>query len=271
MVEMSAERREGADPRVRFRGGGFEPVTRTWVAWIFFALALAGWQAGSDAGLIDPLFLPPPTRIANALNGMLSSGELFAHLQASLVRIGTGWLIGSVAGVLLGGLIGLSWLGRSAGLPFISALFPVPKIALLPLLILWFGIGEASKIATIALGVFFPMAVSTYAGVDSVPRKLIRMAQSFNVPFHAIILHVVVPATLPSILSGCRISASIALILVVSAEMIGANTGIGALLLASGNLMQTEKLMAAIVAISLLGLLIGTLISWLERVLLAWR
>jgi ABC-type nitrate/sulfonate/bicarbonate transport system permease component len=238
---------------------------------MFFALVLAGWQAGSEARLIDPLFLPPPTAIASALNEMIWNGELAAHLRASLVRIGGGWLIGSVAGVLLGGLIGLSTLGRSAGLPFISALFPVPKIALLPLLILWFGIGESSRIATIALGVFFPMAVSTYAGVDSVPRNLIRMAQSFDVPFASIVRNVVVPATLPSVLSGLRISASIALILVVSAEMIGANTGIGALLLASGNLMQTEKLMAAIVAISVLGLLIGACISWLERVLLAWR
>jgi ABC-type nitrate/sulfonate/bicarbonate transport system permease component len=256
---------------VRFRGGGFEPVSRTWVAVIFFVLLLGGWELGSSYRLIDPLFLPAPTRIADAIDAMIRSGELLAHLKASLVRIGAGWLLGSIAGIALGGLIGLSSLGRSAGLPFISALFPVPKIALLPLLILWLGIGETSKIATIALGVFFPMAVSTYAGVDSVPRNLIRMAQSFNIPYAAIVRNVVVPATLPSVLSGCRISASIALILVVSAEMIGANTGIGALLLASGNLMQTERLMAAIVAISVLGLLVGALISWLERLLLGWR
>jgi sulfonate transport system permease protein len=261
----------GAQRGVPFRGGGFEPVTRQWVAWAFFAVVIAGWEVGSRYGLIDPLFLPPPSQIWDALRDLTLSGELFRHLAASLVRIGAGWLIGSLAGVLLGGLIGLSSVGRSIGLPFISALFPVPKIALLPLLILWFGIGESSKIATIALGVFFPMAVSTYAGVDNVQRNLIRMAQSFDVPFSSIILNVIVPAMLPSILSGFRISASIALILVVSAEMIGANTGIGALLLASGNLMQTDQLMAAIVAISILGLLVGALISWLERVLLAWR
>jgi ABC-type nitrate/sulfonate/bicarbonate transport system permease component len=268
-----------ADPRqpttagtvVRFRGGGFEPVSRNWVSWLFFALVIVVWEFASRYRLIDPLFLPAPSQIWNALLEMALNGDLFRHLAASMVRIGAGWLIGSVAGVVLGGLIGLSWLGRSAGLPFISALFPVPKIALLPLLILWFGIGESSKIATIALGVFFPMAVSTYAGVDNVQRNLIRMAQSFNLPFPSIILNIVVPAMLPSILSGLRISASIALILVVSAEMIGANTGIGALLLTSGNLMQTDQLMAGIVAIAILGLLIGALISWLEAVLLNWR
>ena len=256
---------------VRFRGGGFDPVSRTWVSWAFFGLLLLVWEAASRAGLIDPLFLPAPSQIWAALEDMTLSGELAKHLGASLVRIGAGWLIGTAAGVVLGGLIGLSWLGRSAGLPFISALFPVPKIALLPLLILWFGIGEASKIATIALGVFFPMAVSTYAGIDNVQRNLIRMAQSFNVPFPKIILNVVMPAMLPSVLSGFRISASIALILVVSAEMIGANTGIGALLLTSGNLMQTDQLMAGIVAIAIMGILIGAFISWLERVLLGWR
>jgi ABC-type nitrate/sulfonate/bicarbonate transport system permease component len=256
---------------VTFRGGGFEPKARTSVSWLSFAVFLLLWQAASSAGLINPLFLPSPVRIAVALKEITLNGELFRNLGASLFRIGAGWLIGSIAGIAFGGAIGLSSLARSAGLPFISALFPVPKIALLPLLILWFGIGEASKIATIALGVFFPMAISTYAGVDSVPRNLIRMAQSFDIPTHAILRHVVIPATLPSILSGCRISASIALILVVAAEMIGATVGIGAYLLTVGNLMQTEELMAAIVAISVLGLLIGALISWLERLLLSWR
>jgi NitT/TauT family transport system permease protein len=269
MVDASIQDRDGA--RVQFRGGGFEPVSRKWVSWVFFAVLLLVWELASRVGLIDSLFLPAPSQIWKALEEMTLSGELAKHLGASLVRIGAGWLIGTAAGVVLGGLIGLSWLGRSAGLPFISALFPVPKIALLPLLILWFGIGEASKVATIALGVFFPMAVSTYAGIDNVQRNLIRMAQSFNMPFPNILLNVVMPAMLPALLSGFRMSASIALILVVSAEMIGANTGIGALLLTSGNLMQTDQLMAGIVAIAILGLLIGAFISWLEQVLLGWR
>src|ERR1700716_88119 len=269
MVDASIQDRDGA--RVQFRGGGFEPVSRKWVSWVFFAVLLLVWELASRVGLIDSLFLPAPSQIWKALEEMTLSGELAKHLGASLVRIGAGWLIGTAAGVVLGGLIGLSWLGRSAGLPFISALFPVPKIALLPLLILWLGIGESAKVATIALGVFFPMAISTYAGIDNVPRNLIRMAQSFNIPLPAIVWKVVVPGIMPSILSGCRISASIALILVVSAEMIGANVGIGSFLLTTGNLMQTDKLMAGIVAIAVLGLLIGALISWLERVLLGWR
>jgi NitT/TauT family transport system permease protein len=257
--------------RVNFRGGGFDPIPRKWVSWLFFAGVLFAWQAASDARMVDPLFLPSPVQIASALQELAMSGDLARHFGASLMRIGAGWLIGASAGVFVGGLIGLFWAWRSAGLPFISALFPIPKIALLPLLILWLGIGEASKVATIALGTFFPMAISTYAGVDNVPRNLIRMAQSFNVPFWRIILNVVIPGMLPSVLAGCRISASIALILVVAAEMIGANVGIGAFVLTAGNLMQTDKLMAGIVAISILGLTIGTSITWLERTLLGWR
>jgi ABC-type nitrate/sulfonate/bicarbonate transport system permease component len=269
MVDVAIESRKAT--LVTFRGGGFDPVARTWVSWLFFAGAIVLWQAASYARLIDPLFLPSPLAIARSLNELALSGELARHFGASLVRIGGGWIIGAAAGVLVGGLIGLFWLWRSAGLPFISALFPIPKIALLPLLILWFGIGEASKVATIALGVFFPMAISTYAGVDNVPRNLIRMTQSFNVPFLRIVANVIIPGMLPSVLAGCRISASIALILVVAAEMIGANVGIGALVLTAGNLMQTDKLMAGIVAISILGLVIGATISWLERTLLGWR
>ena len=140
-------------------------------------------------------------------------------------------------------------------------MFPIPKIALLPLLILWLGIGEEPKIATIALGVFFSTAISVYSGVDAVPRNLIRMAQSFNVPFATIVRRVIWPGALPSILAGFRITASVALLLVVSAEMIGADYGIGAFVLQAGNLMQTDQLLAGVVILSLFGLAVGRLIN----------
>ena len=183
----------------------------------------------------------------------------------------SGWILGTIAGVIVGFAIGLSSLARGVGITFISALFPIPKIALLPLLILWLGIGEEPKIATIALGVFFSTAISVYSGVDNVPRNLIRMAQSFNVPFHAIVRRVIWPGALPSILAGFRITASVALLLVVSAEMIGAEYGIGAFVLQAGNLMQTDQLLAGVVILSLFGLAVGKLINWLETRLLHWR
>jgi NitT/TauT family transport system permease protein len=228
--------------KVVFRGAGFSPQTSRYAGWIVRALAQ-----------------------------LALSGVLWQHLAYSIMRIGTGWLLGTVAGIAVGFAIGLSTLARAVGITFVSALFPIPKIALLPLLILWLGIGEEPKIATIALGVFFSTAISVYSGVDAVPRNLIRMAQSFNVPVSSIIRRVIWPGALPSILAGFRISASVALMLVVSAEMIGAEYGIGAFVLQAGNLMQTDQLLAGVVILSLFGLAVGWLINALETRLLHWR
>jgi ABC-type nitrate/sulfonate/bicarbonate transport system permease component len=256
---------------VAFRGAGFMPKAGRYAGWIALVLVIGLWQLAGSAGWINPLFLPAPTAIARAIYQLAISGALWHHLSYSIMRIGTGWILGTIAGVVVGFAIGLSSLARGVGITFISALFPIPKIALLPLLILWLGIGEEPKIATIALGVFFSTAISVYSGVDSVPRNLIRMAQSFNVPFHAIVTRVIWPGALPAILAGFRITASVALLLVVSAEMIGAEYGIGAFVLQAGNLMQTDQLLAGVVILSLFGLAVGRLINLLETRLLHWR
>ena len=127
------------------------------------------------------------------------------------------------------------------------------------------------QVVTIALGVFFPTVINTYSAVDAVPRNLIRMSQSFDLPWPLILWKVMLPATLPGLLAAFRISASIALILLVAAEMIGADYGIGAIIIAAGNLMQTDQLVAGVVILSLLGLGISWIIGRLERRLLRWR
>jgi NitT/TauT family transport system permease protein len=153
----------------------------------------------------------------------------------------------------------------------VSALFPIPKIALVPLFIIWFGIGEGSKIVTLAFGVFFPTVIATVGGVDNVPRALIRMGQSFGLSHAAIVRKIVLPGALPALLSGFRVTASIAIILLVAAEMIGADRGIGAFVLAAGNLYDTGNLLAGIVVLSAMGLVVAWLIGRLERWLLVWR
>jgi NitT/TauT family transport system permease protein len=261
----------GAARPVPFRGAGFTPTTSRHAGWIALAIVLVLWQGAGSLSLVNPLFLPTPVAICRAIAQLALSGALWQHLAYSVMRIGVGWMLGTIAGVAVGFAIGLSRIARSVGITFISALFPIPKIALLPLLILWLGIGEEPKIATIALGVFFSTAISVYSGVDAVPRNLIRMAQSFNVPFATIVRRVIWPGALPSILAGFRITASIALLLVVSAEMIGAEYGIGAFVLQAGNLMQTDQLLAGVVLLSLFGLAVGKLIGMLETRLLHWR
>ncbi len=256
---------------VPFRGGGFAPRARPWAAVATILVLLAVWQLGCSAGWISPLFLPAPVGVAQSLVALSVSGELWQHVSASLLRLAVGWTVGTAAGVALGLAVGLFTLARSPGMAVVSALFPIPKIALVPLFIIWFGIGEGSKIATLAFGVFFPTVISTAGGVDNVPRSLIRMGQSFGLPRWAIIRSIVLPGALPAILSGFRITISIAIVLLVAAEMIGAQHGIGAFVLAEGNLYDTEGLLAGIVVLSVLGLVLSWVVTRLERALLAWR
>ena len=267
MTDRSAiDRRE-----VRFRGGGFIAAARPGAALAFFVAAIAIWELAIQGGWISPLFLPAPSTIVTALHELAISGLLWQHVGISLLRIVGGWLTGTAAGIAVGVAMGIWSLARAVGIPFVSALFPIPKIALLPLLILWLGIGEPSKVATIALGVFFPTVIAVYSGIDAVPRNLIRMAQSFDLPPRAVLWKVILPGALPSILAGFRITASIALILLVAAEMIGAQYGIGAFILAAGNMMRTDQLMAGVALLSILGLSVGTLLTQVERRLLRWR
>ncbi|WP_422000132.1 ABC transporter permease [Reyranella sp.] len=256
---------------VPFRGGGFAPAPRRILPWIVFVLLIALWQAASSGGLLSPLFMPSPATVVRALAELWLDGTLVEHVTASLQRIIPGWIVGTAAGLAAGLAMGIFSSARAAGLPIVSALFPIPKIALLPLLILWFGIGEPSKVATIALGVFFPTVIAAYSACDSVPRNLIRMGQSFGLPAHDIVAKIILPGAMPGILAGFRISASVALLLVVAAEMIGAQHGIGAFVLAAGNLMQTDQLLAGVVMLSILGLLISWALGRVERSVLRWR
>src|SRR5215213_1208036 len=236
---LAAPTRDGFRTPIPFRGGGFAPGTNLLLSIAGLGAFLLLWQLAFAMRWVNPVLLPGP--------------------------------IGVAGGVALGVAIGLSTIARSIGIPGVNALFPIPKIAIMPILILWLGIGESSKVATIALGVFFPMAVATFAAIDDVPRNLVRMAQSFGVPFADVVRKVLLPGALPGILSGFRISASIALLLVVAAEMIGADRGIGAFVMQAGNLMQTDQLLAGVAVLSILGLVIGVGLSRLERALLSWR
>jgi ABC-type nitrate/sulfonate/bicarbonate transport system permease component len=246
-------------------------MPRRALPWMVFAFLIALWQVASSAGWLPPLFMPSPAAVVRSLYALWLDGTLVVHVTASLKRIVPGWIIGTGAGLAVGLAMGIFSAARAAGLPIVSALFPIPKIALLPLLILWFGIGEPSKIVTIALGVFFPTVISAYSACDQVPRNLIRMAQSFGLPAADIVRKIILPGAMPGILAGFRISASVALLLVVAAEMIGAQWGIGAFVLTAGNLMQTDQLLAGVVVLSLLGLLIAWGLGVVERSVLRWR
>ncbi len=260
-----------AGTRVAFRGGGFESAANWRISVAAFVAVIAVWQIAASRPEVNSILLPSPFAIAQALYTMAADGTLWAHASISLYRIGSGWLLGTLAGLAIGLGVGVFCVVRSITLPLVASLYPIPKIALLPLFILWLGIGEAPKVAIIALGVFFPTVIAVYSGVDGVPRNLVRMAQTFNFRLRMILLDVLLPGAMPGVFAGFRISAATALLLVVSAEMIGANRGLGAFILQAGSLMRTDQLMAGVAVLSLLGIAIGTLLNAAERRLLRWR
>ena len=242
-----------------------------WMSWALFAVLLAFWEVAVRAGWISRVYMASPAEIAVQLQNLLLSGELWTHLWASVRRLLLGWNVGSLLGIAAGLLIGLWRVGRGTLLPLVSALFPVPKIALLPLFLVWFGIDEGSKIATILIGTFFPTVIATYAAVDDVDRNLIRMGQSFGLPPAAIVRKIILPGAMPGILAGFRISISIAITMLVVAEMMNANYGLGAYISNAGQLYRMDQLLAGVTLLALLGIVLSWLLGVCERRVLRWR
>lgn len=242
-----------------------------WISYAAVFALLAIWETVCRAGLVSSLFLPAPSQIFTALFAMATSGELADNLAASLVRILAGFFIGSAVGIAVGLTAGVSSITNRALTPLIDALYPIPKIALLPLFILWLGIGETSKITLIALGVFFPVALNAYAGARDVDPLLLRVTAAFHARPAFLLTRVIFPATLPMIFAGLRIAAATALLLLVAAEMIAAEKGIGALILRYGDLMLTDRLMAGLLVLSAIGLLFRFLLHLAARRMIPWK
>ncbi|HBS50782.1 MAG TPA: ABC transporter permease [Rhodobacteraceae bacterium] len=256
---------------VPFRGGGFRPVAKRGIGLAVFAVLLLVIEWGTRAGWISNLTLPRPSDVGATLVELWQSGMLVSHMTPSLTRLVVGSLMGVSAGIALGLAIGLFSYARAGLVPLVSALFPIPKIALLPLFVIWFGIDEGSKYALIALGTFTPTVVATFGAVDNVDRGLIRMGQSFGLRWTSIVGKIVLPGALPGILSGLRVSLAIGIILLVAAEMLGAEHGIGAYILQAGSLYDLERLFAGVVILSALGVLVSWGIGLIEKRLLRWR
>jgi len=261
----------GETRSVPFRGGGFAPTSRRWVGLVVFVTLIALAEIGTQTGFITPLTLPKPSDVLRTFGELYSSGLLWKHLSVSLSRLVVGAAMGASVGIAVGVMIGLFSYVRAGLVPLVAALFPIPKIALLPLFVIWFGIDEGSKYALIAFGTFTPTVVATYGAVDNVDRGLIRMGQSFNLSWWSIVRKIVLPGAMPGILSGLRISLAIAIILLVAAEMLGAEYGIGAYILEAGSLYDLERLFAGVTILSILGVTLSIGIGIMERRLLRWR
>ena len=233
---------------------------------------VAAWQLYVELRNIPPIYLPSPSAIASALAEMIVDGSLAFNLGATLLRIFAGFVIAAVSGVLLGVVMGMSRLTARVLDPWIAALYPLPKISLIPLLIIWLGTGETYKIVISSITAFFPVVMSTYAGVRQVDRGLIKAARDLGANRRQIQLKVVIPAAIPAIFSGLHLGMGVTIILVVAAEMIGGSSqsGIGYLLIHDGQIMQTEKVFASLVVLAVVGAVVIKLQQWIDRRVAPW-
>jgi sulfonate transport system permease protein len=229
------------------------------------------WQVAASAGWINTTLTSSPAEVASAFWELLTDGKLMTNLLISLRRMGVGLLIGLPLGFAFGVIAGLSRLGEELVDSTMQALRVVPFVSLVPLFMLWFGIGEDSKVALVAFGVAFPIYLNTYSGIRSVDAKLIEAARVFGLGRAGLLRQVIVPGALPSILVGIRYALGIAVIALVVAETVDANSGIGALVANARQFLQTDIVFVGIVVYSALGLIGDFIVRVLERRLLTWR
>lgn len=232
---------------------------------------LAVWELAALAGLVDTRFFPAPSAIFESLVEVTRSGELFGHLGISLVRIVVGFILGAIPGILIGLLMGLSPLTRAILQPLVQATFPIPKVAILPLLILIFGLGEMSKYAIIAISVVYLVLINTHEGVRDISPIYIDVGQNFGASGWMRFFDIALPGALPQILTGLRLGMGVALLVIVAAEFVGAKAGIGFMIWNSWQIFAVEKMYVGLLITALLGFGAAALATLLERLLIPWR
>jgi len=240
------------------------------------ALFFAAWWGVSLANayvikVFNPVLLPDPWVVLQAGIKLAASGELFGHIGASLARVVQGFLIAAAAGVLAGMAVGRSRVLEHLVDPSIEMLRPIPPLAFLPLMVLWFGIGEASKVAFIAYAAFFPIFTTTLEGIKYVDPILIRAAASLGASDRRIFWHVILPAATPSIITGLRLGFGLSFFVIVAAEFIAADRGLGFLINDARTFFLVANMLLGAAVIGLIGFGVNVGLRRLEGRLLRWR
>lgn len=242
-----------------------------WVyGWVLPVIILALWEAGSALGLVSESALPAPSRIAKAFWQLCLNGDMEEHIATSAVRAIGGFLLGGATALLLGVFTGLGrWAERTLD-PTIQMLRTVPLLAVIPLFILWFGVGEFSKVLLIALGSFFPLYFHTHLGVRSADRKLYEVTRILQYSKLHLMTKLIIPAALPNILLGIRLSVSASWLLLAVAEMMGASAGIGYMIQDARVYAQTDIVFVGIIMFAVIGKLSDSAVRLVERRWLRW-
>jgi sulfonate transport system permease protein len=239
--------------------------------WLLPLALLAVWQLSVSSGYLSTRILPAPSAVLAAGWELLRSGEIWTHLAISGWRAGVGFLIGGGIGLLLGFITGLSKTGERLLDSTVQMIRNVPHLALIPLVILWFGIDESAKIFLVALGTLFPIYLNTYHGIRNVDPALVEMARSYGLSGFSLFRQVILPGALPSILVGVRVARGVMWLTLIVAETISANAGIGYLAMNAREFLQTDVVVLAILLYAVLGKLADTAARLLERLWLRWH
>jgi ABC-type nitrate/sulfonate/bicarbonate transport system permease component len=240
-------------------------------------LLLALWEVFAQVRIIDTRFFPAPSSIFAVLFQMLQpsqqfpGSELWQNLSISLVRIAVGFVIGAVPAILLGVAMGLFSPMRAIVQPLVDATFPIPKIAILPLYIMIFGIGEESKYAIIATAVFFLVLINTVAGVRNIDAIYLDVGKNFHASRAMMFTDIALPGALPMIVTGLKLGMGVALLVIVSAEFVGAKSGIGYLIWTSWQIFQVEKMYVGLMVIAVVGFATAIALNWVERAIVPWK
>jgi ABC-type nitrate/sulfonate/bicarbonate transport system permease component len=229
------------------------------------------WELLARTGAIDARFFPPPSKIFVQLVALVESGELARNTWASLQRLFWGSLIGGIPALVLGIVMGLYRPVRTIVDPLVSATYPVPKSAILPLILLIFGLGEASKIAMVAIGVFYPVLINATAGVLQINRMYLDVGKNFQASRVQVFRTIALPGALPFIMTGVKLGIGMGLILIAIAEMIGAKSGLGYMIWNAWELLSVETMYVGLLVIAVLGFLFTVALNELERWIIPWK
>jgi ABC-type nitrate/sulfonate/bicarbonate transport system permease component len=267
-------RLESQEVRVgRFSGASTERLTSL----LSPVALLALWEILGRLGVIDTRFFPVPTSIFRVLWQMLQpteqfpQGELWFQLSASLSRIAIGFVIGAVPGVVVGLAMGLFRPIRAAIQPLIDATFPIPKIALMPLFIMIFGIGEQSKYAIIATAVIYLVLINTVSGVRNIDQIYLDVGKNFHANKWMMFRDIALPGALPLVMTGIKLGMGVALLVIIAAEQVAAKSGLGYLIWTSWQVFQVEKMYVGLLVIAVVGFASAILLNYLERFVVPWK
>jgi sulfonate transport system permease protein len=239
--------------------------------WLLPALLLVGWQLGCQVGWISVRYLPAPLAVLRAGGQLMANGQLPKHLGVSALRAFSGLLLGGGLGLATGLLTGLSPLADRFLDTSVQMVRTIPHLALIPLVILWFGIDEQAKLFLIALGVFFPIYINTYHGIRSIDPGLVEMARMYDVRYGTFLRKVVIPGALPSMLVGLRLALGTMWLTLIVAETISSQAGLGYMAINAREFMQTDIVLLSIVIYAILGKLSDSFVRWLDHRIVPWR